>query len=229
MPKFYHSGDPDLSDLNRAKMQVNSDYAKQYKSQDGNHDNLGQTEDKGDIFNMLSTRLTGLYTALTDLAQQINSPLAISTQPIKVFTSTVVAGLQQLASRILIEIRAIQAIMGRIKNFNMFTPPQAQQLQQFVQEISEANDTIIGASQFLGTSDTAKRIDSVIQTYAQEFQYLMQFLTGASNNYKSIEVIGSGRLIGGAIVPAYNGHGVYGSDGYTIGDYHTYTNPRRFY
>lgn len=229
MPKFYHSEDPDLSDLNRAKRQVNSDYAKQYHAQDGNHDNLGQTEDKDAIYNTLSSRLTSLFTALSDLSQQLNSPIAIANNAIATFRPASVAGLQQLASRVLMEVRSIQIIMGRIKTFNMFTPPQAQQLQQFVQEINEANSTIIGASQFLGNSATAQQIDEIINSYAQEFQLLMQFLNGASNNYKALEFTGSGRRVGGAIVPAYNGHGIYGSDGYTIGDYHTYTNPRRFY
>lgn len=223
MPKFLHQNDPDLSDLNRSKKTVNRDYAKQYQSQDGNHDNLGQTADVDSIYNTLSTRLTALLTSLLDFSQQLNSPVAINLVPILAFNSRSVGALQQLASRILTEIRAVNAIFGRIKSFNMFTPLQASALQQSVQEINDAHNTIIGASQQLGGSPTAQQIDEIISSFNDEFLLLSQFLTGASNNYMAVE------MRGGAIVPAFNGEGVFGSDGYRIGDYYTYNDPRRFY
>lgn len=264
MPRFLHQGDPDLSDLNRAKKQLNRDYAKQYSAQDGLHDNLGQTADKDAIYNALSQRLTGLLTALLDFSQQLNSPVAILNNPIASFRPASVAQLQQLAGRIITEVRAVQTIFGRIKTFNMFTPPEAQTLQQSVQDITDTYGTIIGASQLLGNSPTAQQIDEIIASFSQEFSLLSQFLNGASSNYRALE--GRGRMrggysfqdafqslgdfgrsqkdnvyafkladdariarTGGAIVPAYNGEGVYGSDGYRIGDFYTYSAPRRFY
>jgi hypothetical protein len=272
MPRFYNQYDPDLSDLNRAKKSVNRDYAKQYQSQDGNHDNLGQTADKDAKFNALSTRLTNLYTSLIDFGQALNAPVAILINPIASFRPAQVGQLQQLSSRILSEVRAVNTIFSSLKSFDIFTPPEAQQLQQSVQEINDAQGLIIGASQQLGASPTAQQIDALIAVFSSELQLLLQFLNGASNNYRALE--GRGRMrggvayhyrpatmtgglnnweqmsglakmaidhpdttmallkmgmSGGAIVPAYNGEGVFGSDGYRIGDFYTYNDPRRFY
>jgi len=252
MPRFLHQGDPDLSDLNRAKKQLNRDYAKQYRAQDGNHDNLGQTADKDAKFNALSTRLTGLYTSLMDFAQALNVPVSILINPIASFRPTQVGQLQQLSSRILSEVRAVNTIFSSLKTFNIFTPPEAQQLQQSVQEINDAQALLVGASQQLGNSLTAQQIDALIEVFSGELSLLLQFLNGASSNYRAIEQIGRGWTFdsvldntlhsglgaldnvysaykGGAIVPAYNGEGRFGSDGYRIGEFFTYSSPRRFY
>jgi hypothetical protein len=212
-----------LSDLNRAKKSVNRDYAKQYQAQDGAHDNLGQLQDVDAIFNTLSTRLTSLYSALQDFSEVLNAPLAILLNPIASLRPANIANLQQFGGRILNEIRSIQTIMSRIKNFNLFTPDQSAQLSQYVTEIQESEATIYGASQMLGTSPTAVRIDELIQMWKGEYDYLMQFLTGSTANYRALE------MKGGAIVPAYNGEGRFGSDGYRVGDYYSYTDPRRFF
>jgi hypothetical protein len=252
MPRFLHQGDPDLSDLNRAKKQLNRDYAKQYQAQDGNHDNLGQTADKDAKFNALSTRLTGLYTSLMDFAQALNVPVAILANPIASFRPAQVGQLQQLSSRILSEVRAVNTIFSSLKSFNIFTPPEAQQLQQSVQEINDAQGLLVGASQQLGNSPTAQQIDALIEVFSGELSLLLQFLNGASSNYRATEQIGRGWTFdsaydnalhsglgaldsvysaykGGAIVPAYNGEGRFGSDGYRIGEFFTYSSPRRFY
>lgn len=219
MPRFLNADDPDLSDLNRAKKSINRDYAKQYQSQDGNHDNLGERADTDAIYNTLSTRLTSLYTSLIDFGQALNIP-------INRFSPQQVGQLQQLSSRILSEVRAVSTLFSRVKSFNRFTPPEAQQLQQYVQEINDANNLVVQAGQALGASPTAVQLREVIDVFQQEFQLLSQFLTGASTNYRALEGRG---LRGGAIVPAYDGEGKYGSDGYTVGDYYTYSAPRRFF
>lgn len=252
MPRFLHQEDPDLSDLNRAKKSVNSDYAKQYRAQDGLHDNLGQTADKDAKFNALSTRLTGLYTSLMDLAQALNVPVMTLTSPISSFKPAQVGQLQQLSSRILSEVRAVNTIFSSLKSFNIFTPPEAQQLQQSVQEINDAQGLLVGASQMLGSSSIARQINDLIEVFSGELSLLLQFLNGASKNYRATEQIGGSWTFdsafdnalhsgfgaldnvysaykGGAIVPAYNGEGRFGSDGYRIGDYYTYSAPRRFY
>jgi hypothetical protein len=223
MPRFYNPDDPDLSDLNRAKKSVNRDYAKQYQAQDGLHDNLGQTVDKDAKFNTLTTRLTNLYTSLVDFGQALNVPVAILANPIASFRPAQVGQLQQLSSRILSEVRALSTVFSSLKTFNIFTPPEAEQLQQYVQEINDAQGLIIGASQALGASPTAREIDGLVNVFNSELMLLLQFLNGASKNYRATE------KIGGAIVPAYNGEGRFGSDGYKIGDFYTYSAPRRFY
>ena len=276
MPRFYHQDDPDLSDLNRAKKKVNSDYAKQYQSQDGNHDNLGQTQDVDSIYNTLSTRLLALQTALQDLF----NILEVGSGSANFFSPQQRASLQQFASKILTEVNAVQLIMSRIKGFNMFTPPQAQGLADLVSQINALNDFIDGIVSQLGGVLVGPQITDIIQTYEPQIKLLLQFLIGASSNYQSIEANpktveaqGAGlfgdaqegakklfsqkgakqtfgalgnatknfftggvayhyrppTMTGGAIVPAFNGEGVYGSDGYRIGDYYTYTDPRRFY
>jgi len=266
MPRFYHQEDPDLSDLNRAKKRVNSDYAKQYQAQDGVHDNLGQTQDVDSIYNTLSTRLLALQTALQDLYNILE--VGSGSVNLTFFTTQQRASLQQFASKILTEVNAVQLIMSRIKGFNMFTPPQAQGLADLVSQINALNDFIDGIVSQLGGYVVAPQIADIIQTYEPQIKLLLQFLVGASSNYKSIEAnpksveaqTGAGLFgdaqdgakklfspqgakhtfgelgnatkkffTGGAIVPAFNGEGVYGSDGYRIGDYYTYTDPRRFY
>lgn len=255
MPRFLHQGDPDLSDLNRAKKQLNRDYAKQYQAQDGNHDNLGQTADVDSIYNTLSTRLLALQTALQD----VYNILAVGSGSPNFFSAQQRANFQQFASRVLTEVSAVQTIMSRIRGFNMFTPPQAQGLQALVAEISALNDFIDGVISTLG-GVVGQQLADVIQTYQPQIKLLLQFLLGASSNYKAIEAnpktieamygrgwtfdsafddalhSGLGALDnvysaykGGAIVPAYNGEGRFGSDGYRIGDYYTYNDPRRFY
>lgn len=252
MPRFLHQEDPDLSDLNRAKKSVSRDYAKQYQAQDNQHDNLGQTADKDAKFNALNTRLTGLYTSLMDFAQALNVPVMILANPIASFRASQVGQLQQLSSRILSEVRAVNTIFSSLKSFNIFTPPEAQQLQQSVQEINDAQGLLVGASQQLGNSPTAQQIDALIEVFSGELSLLLQFLNGASSNYRATEQIGRGWTFdsaydnalhsglgaldsvysaykGGAIVPAYNGEGRFGSDGYRVGDFFTYSSPRRFY
>jgi len=257
MPRFLHQGDPDLSDLNRAKKQLNRDYAKQYQAQDGNHDNLGQTADVDSIYNTLSTRLLGLQTALQD----VYNILAVgSGAPGMVFSASQRANFQQFASRVLTEVGAVQTIMSRIKGFDMFTPPQAQGLQALVAEIEALNDFINGVISTIGGDVVGQQLTDVVQTYERPIKLLLQFLDGASRNYKAIEAnpktvetryggswtfdsaldgalhSGLGALDnvynaykGGAIVPAYNGEGRFGSDGYRIGEFFTYSSPRRFY
>ena len=263
MPKFLHQDNPDLSDLNRAKKSVNSDYAKQYQSQDGNHDNLGQTQDVDSIYNTLSTRLLALQTALQD----VFNILEVGGNSDNFFSAQQRATFQQFASRVLTEINAVQLIMSRIQGFNAFTPPQSQGLQGLVAEISALNDFINGVISTLG-GVAGQQLADVINTYQPQIKLLLQFLVGASSNYKAIEAnpksveamyggysfkdafqsLGDfGRSqkdhvyafkladdlrqarTGGAIVPAYNGEGRFGSDGYRIGDYYTYNDPRRFY
>ncbi len=256
MPRFLHQGDPDLSDLNRAKKQLNRDYAKQYQSQDGLHDNLGQTADVDSVYNTLSTRLLGLQTSLQDLY----NILEVGKGSQNFFSAQQRANLQQFASRILTEVNAVQLIMSRIKGINMFTPPQAQGLSVLVDQINSLNDFIEGIVSDMDEGPVAQTISDVITTYERPIKLLLQFLNGASSNYKSIEAnpktieamygrgwtfdsalddalhSGLGALDnvysaykGGAIVPAYNGEGRFGSDGYRIGDYYTYNDPRRFY
>jgi hypothetical protein len=256
MPRFLHQGDPDLSDLNRAKKQLNRDYAKQYQAQDGNHDNLGQTADVDSIYNTLSTRLLALQTALQD----VYNILAVGSGAPNMFSAQQRANFQQFASRVLTEVGAVQTIMSRIKGFNMFTPLQAQGLQALVAEISALDDFINGVISTIGGGVVGQQLADVIQTYERPIKLLLQFLMGASSNYKAIEAnpktvetmygrgwtfdsalddalhSGLGALDnvynaykGGAIVPAYNGEGRFGSDGYRIGDYYTYSAPRRFY
>ena len=275
MPRFYHSSDADLSDLNMAKRAVNRDYAKQYHSQDGNHDNLGQTQDVDAIYNALSTKLTSLYGTLSDLYIVLVAPVEIvqGGDPIKRFSTQLVGSLGAYSSRIISECRAIITIMTRIKTFNMFTPPQAEALSVLISDIDTRNADIFGLSEILGSSLTAQTIAGILAQYEGDYKTMMQLLNGASNSYKAIAtkpagegLIGSGRMIGGyslsdtfqdigdfgrahkdnvyawkvaddyaqsrrggAIVPAFNGRGEYGSDGYRVGDYYTYTDPRRFY
>jgi len=227
MPRFLHQGDPDLSDLNRAKKQLNRDYAKQYQAQDGNHDNLGQTADVDSIYNTLSTRLLGLQTALQD----VYNILAVGSGAPGMFSASQRANFQQFASRVLTEVGAVQTIMSRIKGFDMFTPPQAQGLQALVAEIEALNDGIDGVISTIGGNVVGQQLADVIQTYERPIKLLLQFLDGASRNYKAIEA--NPKTVetryGGAIVPAYNGEGRFGSDGYRIGDYYSYSSPRRFY
>jgi hypothetical protein len=227
MPKFLHQGDPDLSDLNRAKKSVNRDYAKQYQSQDGDHDNLGQTADVDSIYNTLSTRLLALQTALQD----VYNILEVGKDSANFFSAQQRANFQQFASRVLVEVNAVQLIMSRIKGFNMFTPPQAQGLQALVAEISALNDFIDGIISTIGGDVVGQELANVIQTYERPIKLLLQFLIGASSNYKAVEANPKTieAMYGGAIVPAYNGEGRFGSDGYRIGDYYTYNDPRRFY
>lgn len=245
MPRFLHQGDPDLSDLNRAKRNVNADYKKQYSAQDGVHDNLGQTADADSIYNTLTTRLLGLQTALQDLY----NILEVGGSSANFFSPQQRANLQQFASRILTEVNAVQLIMSRINGFNLFTPPQAQGLQGLVAEISALHDFIDGIASTIG-GIAGQQISDIISTYDRPIKLLLQFLLGASSNYKAVESnpksvetrYGAGRMnggvayhyrsptmTGGAIVPAYNGLGVFGSDGYRVGDFYTYTDPRRFY
>ena len=227
MPKFLHQGDPDLSDLNRAKKSVNRDYAKQYQSQDGDHDNLGQRADVDSIYNTLSTRLLALQTALQD----VFNILEVGRGSANFFSAQQRANFQQFASRVLVEVNAVQLIMSRIKGFNMFTPPQAQGLQALVAEISALNDFIDGIISTIGGDVVGQELANVIQTYERPIKLLLQFLIGASSNYKAVESNPKTveAMYGGAIVPAYNGEGRFGSDGYRIGDYYTYNDPRRFY
>lgn len=271
MPRFYHQDNPDLSDLNRAKKSVNRDYAKQYQSQDNNHDNLGQTQDVDSLYNTLSTRLLALQTALQDLY----NILEVGSGSPNFFSPQQRALLQQSASKILSEVGALQLIMSKIKGFNAFTPPQAQGLSSLVAEISALNDFINGIVSTLSEGVVGQQVADVVQTYQPQIKLLLQFLTGASSNYQSVEanpktvetmsggvayhyhpttMTGSGTnwdtmkmmgqyavnnpetskailttLMGGAIVPAYNGEGHFGSDGYRIGDFYTYSSPRRFY
>jgi hypothetical protein len=258
MPRFLHQGDPDLSDLNRAKKQLNRDYAKQYQSQDGLHDNLGQTADVDSIYNTLSTRLLGLQTALQD----VYNILAVGSgvPRLGMFSPSQRANFQQFASRVLTEVGAVQTIMSRIKGFDMFTPPQAQGLQALVAEIEALDVGIDGVINTIGGDVVGQQLADVIQTYERPIKLLLQFLDGASRNYKAIEAnpktietrygrgwtfdsafddalhSGLGALDnvynaykGGAIIPAYNGEGHFGSDGYRIGEFFTYSSPRRFY
>lgn len=227
MPRFLHSSDPDLSDLNRAKRNVNADYKKQYSAQDGVHDNLGQSADADSIYNTLTTRLLGLQTALQDLY----NILEVGGGSNNFFSPQQRANLQQFASRILTEVNAVQLIMSRIKGFNMFTPPQAQGLGDLVSNISALNDYIDGIVAYIGGDIVSQQVADVIQTYERPIKLLLQFLNGASSNYKSVEANPKSieTMRGGAIVPAYNGLGVFGSDGYRVGDFYTYTDPRRFY
>jgi hypothetical protein len=239
MPRFLHQGDPDLSDLNRAKRNVNRDYKKQYSAQDGNHDNLGQSADVDSIYNTLSTRLLALQTALTDLY----NILEVGGNSQNFFSPQQRAHFQQFASRVLTEVGAIQLIMGRIKNFNMFTPIQAQGLGTLVDDIVGLNDSIETAVAQLPDSPIFNQIEAVINTYQKPLNFLFQFLQGATKNYQALEAnptvetmrggvafhYRNTSMTGGAIVPAYNGLGVFGSDGYRIGDYFSYTDPRRFY
>jgi len=240
MPRFLHSSDPDLSDLNRAKRNVNADYKKQYSAQDGVHDNLGQTADADSIYNTLTTRLLALQTALQDLY----NILEVGGSSANFFSPQQRANLQQFASRVLTEVSAVQLIMSRIKGFNMFTPPQAQGLGELVSNISALNDYIDGIVAYIGGDIVSQQVADVVQTYERPIKLLLQFLNGASNNYKSVESnpksietmrggvayhYRSPTMTGGAIVPAYNGEGVFGSDGYRVGDFFTYSSPRRFY
>jgi uncharacterized protein (UPF0262 family) len=273
MPRFLHSSDPALSDLNRAKRNVNADYKKQYSAQDGNHDNLGQSEDVDSIFNTLSTRLTSLQTSLQD----VFNILDVGSGALNFFSPQQIATFQQFASRVLNEVQAVQTIMSRIKTFNIFTPPQANGLSEIVLNIVSLQDFIEGTLVAIG-GERGQQLSNIISTYEPQFKLLSQFLTGASKNYraiesnpKAVEAVGMGRrkkrggfqsnllsgfqpandpisradyarlqggvayhyrpptMTGGAIVPAYNGLGVFGSDGYRIGDYFTYNDPRRFY
>jgi len=260
MPRFLHQLDPDLSDLNMAKRSVNADYKKQYTAQDGLHDNLGQSADVDSIYNTLTTRLVGLLTAFQDLY----NILEVGSNSPNFFSAQQRALLQQGASRILGETNAVQLIMSKIKGFNAFTPPQADTLSNTVASISALNDFINGIVSAIGGDIVGQQIADVVQTYERPVALLLQFLEGASRNYKALEVNvralegrGRGRkkggfvsiapdqdasnrklmgkpfglnfYSGGAIVPAFNGEGVFGSDGYRIGDYFSYTDPRRFY
>jgi len=247
MPRFLHSSDPDLSDLNRAKRNVNADYKKQYSAQDGNHDNLGQLADVDSIYNTLSTRLLGLQTSLQDIFQGLE---VATTGYHQILSPSYIANFQQLASRVLTEVNAVQLLMGRIKNFNMFTPPQSQGLADLVSQIEALNDFIEGTLQTLQGYERGQYVIDAVSTYENQLKLLLQFLDGASRNYQAVEAnpksvearYGRGRMrggvafqyrpttmTGGALVPAYNGLGVFGSDGYRIGDYFSYTDPRRFY
>jgi hypothetical protein len=227
MPRFYHSSDPDLSDLNRAKKSVNRDYAKQYQAQDNQHDNLGQSADVDSIYNTLTTRLIALQTALQD----VYYILEVGRGSPNFFSVQQRANFQQFASRVLTEVNAVQLIMSRIKGFNDFTPPQAQGLSSLVADISALNEFIEGILSTIGGDVVGQQLADVVQTYERPIKLLLQFLTGASSNYKSVEANPKSveARTGGAIVPAYNGEGVFGSDGYRIGDYFTYSSPRRFY
>jgi len=240
MPRFLHTEDPSLSDLNRAKKQLNRDYKKQYSSQDDLHDNLGETADTDSIYNTLSTRLTGLYTSLNDLYNYFNAPTGLAQ-----FSLQGIGNSNQLGSKVLTEIRAIQVIVGRIKNFNMFTPPQFQQLSTYVQDVNNINNNIKGVLEAYNAvvgapAERAKVVamSNVINSFQDELALLLQFLNGATSNYQSTEGVKTGgvayhyratTMTGGAIVPAFNGEGVFGSDGYRIGDFYTYSSPRRFY
>jgi hypothetical protein len=230
MPRFYHSSDADLSDLNMAKRAVNRDYAKQYHSQDGNHDNLGQTQDVDAVYNALSTKLTGLYGTLSDLYNVVVAPVEIAQNPISSFSTQLIGSLGAYSSRIISECRAITTIMTRIKTFNMFTPPQAQALSEMIGDIDTRSADVFLVSQLLGDSNKAQTIDGILAQYEGDFKTMMQLLSGASNSYKAVANRPAGQgLVGGAIVPAYNGQGHYGSDGYKIGSYYSYNDPCRFY
>jgi hypothetical protein len=226
MPKFYNQDDPDLSDLNMAKKAVNRDYAKQYQAQDGLHDNLGQPADVDSIYNTLTTRLIGLQTTLQD----VYNILEVGSGSPNFFSPQQRANFQQFASRVLSEVNAVQQIISRTRGFNVFTPPQAQGLSGLVAEISALNDFIDGIVDAMG-GVAGQQLFDIIQTYQPPIKLLLQFLIGASSNYKAVEATPKTieALRGGAIVPAYNGEGRFGSDGYRIGDYYSYSSPRRFY
>ena len=216
------------------------------------------------IYNTLSTRLLALQTALQDLF----NILEVGSGSQNFFSPQQRANSQQFASRVLNEVNAVQLIMSRIKGFNMFTPPQAQGLSSIVADISALDQFIDGIVTTIGGNIVGQQIADVIQTYQRPMKLLLQFLTGASNNYqsieanpKSVEARGAGRMrggltygeqmsglakmamdnpettmailkmgmSGGAIVPAYNGEGRFGSDGYKVGDFYSYSDPRRFY
>lgn len=226
MPRFYHSNDPSLSDLNTAKKSVNRDYAKQYQAQDNKHDNLGQSQDVDSLYNTLSTRLLALQTALQDLY----NILEVGSSSANFFSPQQRANLQQFASKVLTETNATQIIMGKIKNFNIFTPPQSQGLSDIVAQISALHDFIEGIASAL-TGVAGQSVSDIIQTYTPQIKLLLQFLMGASSNYHAVESNPKTieQMHGGAIVPAFNGEGRFGSDGYSIGDYYTYSYPRRFF
>jgi len=221
MPRFLHSNNPDLSDLNRAKRIVNRNDKARFFGQDADHASLGETASSDAKFTSLVNLLTSVYTSLLDISNAIQL-FSGETVP-----KTVIAQFSQVVGSIVKSLAALSILLTQIPSLNGMTEPQIAQLSDLVTKISNTDDLIDNLIAVLADL-TQERVDSITAPYKRALGPVLQRLSGLIRSYRQVPNVSSGR-IGGALVPGYNGRGVFGSDGYKIGEYYSYSDPRRFY
>lgn len=222
MPRFLHSKNPDLSDLNRAKATVNKNNKARFLGQDPTHASLGETASSDAKFTSLVNILTAIYTSLLDISNGIQL-FTGETVP-----KTVIAQFSQIVGSLVKSVSALSLILTQIPSFNGMTQAQIAELADLVTKVSNTDDVIDNLMAGLAPL-TQQRIDDITAPYKRTLGPALQRITGLLRSYRQIPSVSTGRLLGGALIPGYNGHGVFGSDGYKIGQYKSYSDPRRFY
>lgn len=222
MPRFLYSKNPDLSDLNRAKRIVNKNNKARFLGQDPTHASLGETASSDAKFTSLVNILTAIYTSLLD----ISNGLQLFTG--ETVPKTIIAQFSQIVGGVVKSVSALSLLLTQIPSLNSMTQAQVAELADLVSKVSNTDDVIDNLMSGLSEL-TQQRVDEITAPYKRALGPALQRISGLLRSYRQVPSVSTGRLLGGALVPGYNGLGVFGSDGYKIGQYFTYSDPRRFY
>ena len=171
MPRFLHSNNPDLSDLNRAKRIVNRNNKARFLGQDAAHASLGETASSDAKFSSLVNILTSIYTSLLDISNGIQ---LFSGENVP---KTVIAQFSQMVGAIVKSLAAASLLLTQIPSLNGMTDPQIAQLSDLVNKISNTDDVIDNLISHLADL-TQERVDSITAAYKRALGPVLQRLTG---------------------------------------------------